>query len=143
MVHSHWVSYINKPYIFKTYFIFWQFWNFSTRKKEKLFIISSQVNNNTVALKVTFLCHFTKKLANSTGKHTSGVAFGNKAGKLPILTNVKYCSCLFYKFSPLSDSNNKMHNYNSSSWGMIYYKVAWCGFETTNCLRLCIERLFA
>jgi hypothetical protein len=27
---------------------------------------------------------------------TSGVAFGKKAGKLDILTNVKCCSCLFY-----------------------------------------------
>jgi hypothetical protein len=41
---------------------------------------------------------------------TSGVAFGNKAGKLPILVTVKCCSCLFYTFSPLSDNNNKMHN---------------------------------
>jgi hypothetical protein len=34
---------------------------------------------------------------------TSGVAFGNKVGKLSILTNVKGCSCLFYKFTTLSD----------------------------------------
>jgi hypothetical protein len=27
--------------------------------------------------------------------------------------NVKCCYCLFYKFSPLSDNNNKIHNYNS------------------------------
>jgi hypothetical protein len=45
---------------------------------------------------------------------TSGVVFGNKAGKLPILANVKCCSCLFYKFSPFSDNNNKMHNYGSN-----------------------------
>jgi hypothetical protein len=30
---------------------------------------------------------------------TSIVAFGNRAGKWPILTNVKCCSCIFYKFS--------------------------------------------
>jgi hypothetical protein len=33
------------------------------------------------------------------------------AGKLPILTNVKSCSCLFFQFTPLSDYNNKIHNY--------------------------------
>jgi hypothetical protein len=32
---------------------------------------------------------------------TSGVTCENKAGKLPILTNVKCYSCLFYKFSSL------------------------------------------
>jgi hypothetical protein len=39
----------------------------------------------------------------------------------PFLANVKCCSCVFYKLSPLSDNNNnnnnnnnnKMHNYNS------------------------------
>jgi hypothetical protein len=43
---------------------------------------------------------------------------GNEVGKLPILTNVKCCSCLFYKFSPLSvlsDNNTKMHNYTVRS----------------------------
>jgi hypothetical protein len=33
---------------------------------------------------------------------TGGVTFGNKTSKLPILTNVECCSCLFYKCSPLS-----------------------------------------
>jgi hypothetical protein len=38
---------------------------------------------------------------------TSGVAFENKPAKLPIVTNVTCCSCLFfYNFSPLSDNNN-------------------------------------
>jgi hypothetical protein len=44
---------------------------------------------------------------------TSGVAFGNKAGNLSVLTNLKCWSCLSYKLSPLSDNCNKMHNYNS------------------------------
>jgi hypothetical protein len=58
--------------------------------------------------------------------------------------NVKCCSCLFYAFSPLLENNKKCTlRYNSNpqnSGDMIYYKVA---FETTNCLRPCIERLFA
>jgi hypothetical protein len=33
---------------------------------------------------------------------TSGVAFGKKGGKLPVVMNVKCCSCLFYTFSLLS-----------------------------------------
>jgi hypothetical protein len=47
---------------------------------------------------------------------TSPVAsrLAKKPGKLPVLTNVKCCFCLFYKFSQLSDNNNKMHNYNSN-----------------------------
>jgi hypothetical protein len=42
----------------------------------------------------------------------SGVALA--ACKLPILMNVKCCSCLFYKFSPLSDNYNEMRNFNTN-----------------------------
>jgi hypothetical protein len=52
--------------------------------------------------------------------------FGNKAGKLLILMIVKCCSCLFYKFSPLSDNSNKMHNYNSNAGETIEHIISSC-----------------
>jgi hypothetical protein len=81
-----------------------------------------QVNSASL----TFLWHSSEKSAYQWRR--------NKAGKLCILTNVKCCSCLFYKFSPLSDNNNKMDNYNSTIRYDLFTPMHW--------KLICIEFLY-